>query len=141
MPTPGLCYRTKVPTFCSNSTQLSREIVSLIAGLASQGGRRHTERIPLPFLLELQPIEPASMASADGMVVVGKDLSDAGIGFFHQHRIPHRRVRLRLELPELGPLEMIVEMLWCHFTRQGWYESGARILEIDLAELAVARAG
>jgi hypothetical protein len=52
------------------------------------------------------------------MVVVGKDIS-----------------------PELGPLELLVEMLWCHFTRQGWYESGARILGIDTAGVAVARAG
>lgn len=136
MPRPGLCA---LPRSMPTTPPLAvREVTSLIAGILADGNRRHRQRIPLPFLLELQPCESSPPAPSEGTVVVGKDLSESGIGFFHQHRIPCQRVRLRLELAGIGPIELIAELLWCHFTRHGWYESGARIVAIEAGMLAVA---
>lgn len=140
MPRPGLCANS-LPPSVPTSPLAVRDVTSLIGSFLDDGNRRHGQRIPLPFLLELEPCETSLLAPSEGTVVVGKDLSESGIGFFHQNRIPCQRVRLRLELAGIGPLELICEMLWCHFTRHGWYESGARIVAIEAARLAVARAG
>lgn len=129
MPTPGL-----IASHPSYNRNFPSTISCHVAALASRhypnqwDNRRHETRTPVPFLLELTPHAPPGECSPGPMVVVGKDLSEAGIGFFHQQPIPQRRVRLRLEGADPEPLEFDVEILWCHFTRQGWYESGGRIL-------------
>jgi hypothetical protein len=109
---------------------LSLHVAELVSRLESpHRWHRRRNRTSIPFLMELTPLDsPGGLRGESAQVVVGKDISEQGIGFFHQGAIPHRRVRLRLETAELGPLELDVEILWCHFTRQGWYESGGRII-------------
>lgn len=93
--------------------------------------RRQYARQPMPMLLELTPVDPESGAPAgDPVIVVGKSLSEAGIGFFHQDSITHRRVIVRIEnLPE-DDVAFLVDLAWCRYTRYGWYESGGRFLKV-----------
>jgi hypothetical protein len=63
-------------------------------------------------------------------VVVGKDLSDRGLGFFHPHPIPHRRAIVTLEDSSQRGVSLLIDLSWCRFTRHGWYDSGGRFLQI-----------
>jgi hypothetical protein len=122
------------------ATSETRDLTGLrqrIAGLVRQGRRtpgierRNASRMALPILMELNPSPrdvPQSLAIE--MVVVGKDLSDGGIGFFHDRPIPYRRGLITIRHDDGPPLTLEVDISWCRFTRMGWYESGGRILAI-----------
>ena len=91
--------------------------------------RRRDERFAFPRIVYL-------MASADGeadsrgevLAVVGKDLSELGLGFFHSEPILARRAIVSLPDPAHGWLSLLMELRWCRFIRHGWYESGGRFL-------------
>ncbi len=92
---------------------------------------RTVSRWPLPVLLELRPLErevPAALAIR--LVVVGKDLSESGIGFFHDSPIPYRRGIVTFHPSDGASLSVEVDLSWCRFTRMGWYESGGRLIRL-----------
>lgn len=107
-----------------------RGVLSRLSPLVARDRRRYA-RQPMPMLLELTPVDPQTEEPAgDHMIVVGKSLSEVGIGFFHQHAIPHRHVVVRMEnLPE-DDIAFLVDLAWCRYTRYGWYESGGRFLKV-----------
>ena len=72
-------------------------------------------------------------------VVVGKDLSEHGISFYHPEVIPHRRMIASLDMGRGRWLGVLVDLRWCRFTKAGWYESGGRFLQ--LVQSPVKRAG
>lgn len=93
--------------------------------------RRHGERIPLPVLMQLRPAPGWERGDdTEAIVVAGKDISDQGIGFYHDHAIPYRRGILTLVQADRDPLEVEVDLTWCRFTRLGWYESGGRLVKL-----------
>ena len=91
--------------------------------------RRRETRYPFPFLIHLAPADDPAVQDGESIVVVGKHLSERGLGFFHPGPLPHRRVIASLERPQDGWYAFLLELRWCRFTRQGWYESGGRFLE------------
>lgn len=114
---------------------------SLIAGLhpeEPQRERRRERRYPYPCLLRLAAFEsegnsgePIEELFADGITVVGHQVSLGGIGFYHQEPLADRLVVI--EFPEGSssgdtPLRVLVDLTWCRFARQGWYESGGRLV-------------
>lgn len=93
--------------------------------------RRTMSRWPLPVLLELRPLaREVPEALAIELVVVGKDLSESGIGFFHDRPIPYRRGVVTFHPGDGAPLAVEVDLSWCRFTRMGWYESGGRLIRV-----------
>lgn len=93
--------------------------------------QRRARRHPYPFLFELVPVADDNATPLDAPItVVGKNVSDRGIGFFHQQPLPFRRTIVTLGDPGGQNLSLLVELLWCRFTRYGWYDSGGRFLEI-----------
>jgi hypothetical protein len=96
---------------------------------ASAGGRpgenREVDRCLFPHLIRLTPVA-ADRATPCGetIVVAGKDLSPWGIGFFHPLPIPHRCMIAEIELENGLRLAFLVQLTWCRFTYQHWYESG-----------------
>ena len=91
-----------------------------------RGGRR-----PFPLLLRLTPVEAQSLSPlGDPIVVVGKNLSDNGLGFFHPDPFPYRRAIVTLEDSAGAALSLLMEISWCRFTQLGWYDSGGRFLRI-----------
>jgi len=97
----------------------------------SGGQRREHQRVPFPQLLKLEPVDPATLAPQDDpIVVVGKQLSEQGIGFFHRDPLPHRFVAAAFELPGGDALRLLIDVSWCRFTRHGWYESGGRFVRV-----------
>ena len=54
--------------------------------------RRHNERHAFPRLVRLTPVGPDGLSpEGETVVVVGKNLSEEGLGFFHRETLPHRR--------------------------------------------------
>jgi hypothetical protein len=92
--------------------------------------RRRENRYPFPFLIHLAPVgEDGSTPCGEGVVVVGKHVSERGLGFYHPQPLPYRRVIASLEGPGGNWFGFLIDVNWCRFTRQGWYESGGRFLE------------
>lgn len=93
--------------------------------------RRCDRRFPYPYLVRLVPV------AADGftpvgcpMVVVGKHLSERGLGFYHPEPLAYRYVIVTLETVRGVHMSLLADLNWCRFTGHGWYESGGRFLEI-----------
>jgi len=93
--------------------------------------RRQSGRFPFPFLIRLTPVDEVTLSPVDEpMVVVGKDLSEKGLGFYHQPPLPYRRAVVTLEDSAGRSVSLLIELSWCRFTRHGWYDSGGRFLRI-----------
>jgi hypothetical protein len=98
--------------------------------------RRRETRYPFPFLIYLTPVDDDGTPCGESIVVVGKHVSERGLGFYHAKPIAHRRVVASLERPHNGYYAFLLDLRWCRFTRQGWYESGGRFLESVSSPLA-----
>jgi hypothetical protein len=93
--------------------------------------RRQDRRYPFPRLIRLTPV------AADGctpvgkpIVVVGNSISERGIGFFHPTPIAHRHMTASFASTEGEEIELLVDLAWCRFIGQGWYESGGRFVQL-----------
>lgn len=110
------------------------QVWSLLTGFYPanrQGERRADQRFPYPYLVQLTPV------GADGatplvdyavVVVAGKHLSERGLGFYHPQPLPFRRMIASLRGPANESVHFLIDITWCRFTGQGWYDSGGRFL-------------
>jgi hypothetical protein len=93
--------------------------------------RRHENRYPFPYLVQLTPVvEDGVTPRGDAVVVVGKHLSERGLGFYHPKPLPHRRMIASLETGGGQWIRFLIDLNWCRFIKQGWYESGGRFLRL-----------
>jgi hypothetical protein len=93
--------------------------------------RRRTQRFAYPQLIEITPADPQTLEPLDEpLVVVGKQISENGLGFYHCAPLPYRYVIVALERGFRGPVRLLLDLSWCRFTRHGWYESGGRFLRL-----------
>ncbi len=98
--------------------------------------RRRQQRYPFPYLVHLTPVaRDGCTAFGEPIVVVGKHISEQGLGFYHPKPLPHRRMIASLEAGRGRWIGFLIDISWCRFTRQGWYESGGRFLEAALSPL------
>jgi hypothetical protein len=107
------------------------QVWSLLAGMYPPGTeRRRDQRYPFPRLFVLTPVDPETLARMGPPVTAaGKHLSESGVSFYHPDPLPHRWVIASVENGEGHTLNFLVDLDWCRFTRQGWYESGGRFLK------------
>jgi len=92
--------------------------------------RRREYRCPFPYLIHLTPVGKDGISpEGETLVVVGKHLSQRGLGFYHPQPLPHRRMIASLEDTRGHWLGFLIDLSWCRFTKQGWYESGGRFLQ------------
>jgi hypothetical protein len=91
--------------------------------------RRCDRRYPYPHLVRLTPINSENQPSGECLTVVGKNLSERGMGFFHSGPIAHRRMIASFDAGGGRWLGLVVDVTWCRFICSGWYESGGRFLE------------
>jgi len=91
--------------------------------------RRREQRYPFPYLIHLTPVAADGITpQGESIVVVGKHLSERGMGFYHSKPLPYRRMIVSLEVGQGKWLAFLIDLNWCRFTRQRWYESGGRFL-------------
>ena len=124
--------------WCDGVDYLEDEIraeVRCLIGRIYPGGefidRRNERRYPYPYLVRLFPIDrDGTVLHGEAVVAVGKHLSDRGIGFYHPRPLPHRHMIAALESSDGTISAFVVDLGWCRFTRQGWYESGGRFVDV-----------
>jgi hypothetical protein len=92
--------------------------------------RRVDRRYPYPRLIRLTPVaEDGSTPMGVSLVVVGHNISERGLGFFHQAVIPYRRVIASFDAGDDRWLGLLMDLTWCRFTKLGWYECGGRFVQ------------
>ncbi len=113
-----------------------QQVWSLLSGLYpvhSRVERRGEQRFPYPYLVQLTPVAADGITRLSSpMVVAGKHLSERGLGFYHQQPLPFRRMIASLRGPAQASMHFLIDVTWCRFTGQGWYESGGRFLRAAL---------
>ena len=118
------------------------QVWGLLGALYPRGDlaeRRGEQRYPYPYLVHLTPVAADGVtAVGESLVVVGKHLSERGLGFYHPRPIAYRRVIASLETTSGTRLGFLIDLNWCRFTRQGWYESGGRFLRAVTSPLCDA---
>jgi hypothetical protein len=120
---------------------IRRQVWSLLAGLYPHGGpmieRRAAQRFAYPQLLHLTTTLADGRSPADRtIVVVGKTLSEGGLGFFHRDPLAERHMIASLMNHDQQYVSFLLDVTWCRFTTLGWYESGGRFLEVVRSPLA-----
>lgn len=101
--------------------------------------QRRENRYPFPYLVHLTPVaDDGTSPQGETFVVVGKHLSERGLGFYHPKPLPYRRMIASLETESGQWVAFLIDLNWCRFTRQGWYESGGRFLHAVLSPVAAA---
>ncbi|MBI2481887.1 MAG: hypothetical protein HYV60_25540 [Planctomycetia bacterium] len=86
------------------------------------------KRHPFPYPVRLLPVNARGDAVDDPIVVLGKHLTNQGLDFYFQHPVSHRRVIASFACESNGRVEMLMDLTWCRFNGQGWYENGGRFL-------------
>ncbi len=98
--------------------------------------RRRDTRYPFPYLVHLTPVGKDGVTpEGESLVVVGKHLSERGLGFYHTKPLPYRRMIVSLQATGGEWVGFLIDLSWCRFTKQGWYESGGRFLEPVLSPM------
>ncbi len=98
--------------------------------------RRRDTRYPFPYLVHLTPVgDDGATPEGEPIVVVGKHLSERGLGFYHPKPLPYRRMIASLQAVNGQWIGFLIDLNWCRFTKQGWYESGGRFLESVLSPI------
>jgi hypothetical protein len=92
--------------------------------------RRHESRYAFPYLIHVTPVADDGISpQGESTVVVGKHISERGLGFYHPKPLPYRRMIVSLEFNGHW-LGFLIDLRWTRFTKQGWYESGGRLLQL-----------
>jgi hypothetical protein len=92
--------------------------------------RRRETRYPFPYLVHLTPVgDDGITPCGERLVAVGKHISQRGLGFYHPRPLPHRRMIASLQSDTGHWYAFLIDLSWCRFTKQGWYESGGRFLQ------------
>ena len=118
-------------------TEVQLQVWGLLSAIYHRNDRperRRYTRYPLPCLIHLTPLD-ADVPTTESVVVVGRHLSENGLGFYHRDPLPYRRVIASLETPNGQWFAFLVDLTWCRFSKGGWYESGGRFLDTALSPL------
>lgn len=121
------------------SDEVRTQVWALLATLYPKhetNERRRDTRYPFPYLVHLTPVgEDGATPEGEPIVVVGKHLSERGLGFYHPKPLPYRRMIASLQAVNGQWVGFLIDLNWCRFTKQGWYESGGRFLEPVLSPI------
>ena len=116
------------------------QVQSVLGNAASTGPpteRRSNQRYPYPRLITLTPVaEDGITPDGQHIVVVGKHLSECGLDFYHEQPLPHRRMIASIETADGDWVAFLLNLTWCRFTKQGWYDNGGRFVRVVDSPLA-----
>lgn len=123
-----------IPLVINNDSLVRERVWRLLSNLypvAPLLNRRAEQRYPFACLALVTPVaEECDAAPSAPIVVSTKNISESGVSFFHPATLPYRRVLLKFERDDASSVTFLVDLSWCRFTRQGWYESGGRLLQV-----------
>lgn len=123
---------TAIETVSGGETDIRSRVHELLLRMYPPGPpteRRQDRRYPYPHLVRLTPADQLGNPQPDKTIVVaGKNLSERGLGFFHQQPLEERRMIVSLDAGNGRWLGLLIDITWCRFITAGWYESGGRFL-------------
>ncbi len=91
--------------------------------------RRSDRRFPIAVPLQVTPLdERGARRDAEAFVVIGRNLSERGLDFFHQAPVAERFVIVWLPVALNQHAGLILELTWCRFGGMGWYENGGKFI-------------
>jgi hypothetical protein len=132
----GVCFphvNTVLEPNPQSDDVIRQQVWGVLVGIYPQGRvveRRLDQRFPYPQLLYLTPVAPDGYTPmGESVAVVGKTLSERGLGFYYQQPICHRMMIASLETAEQRWAGFLIDITWCRFTRYGWYDSGGRFIQ------------
>jgi hypothetical protein len=97
--------------------------------------RRRDKRYPFPCLVHMTPVGTDGVTpEGDTIVVVGRDISEHGLGFFHHSPLPYRRMIASFETRDHNWIAFLIDLSWCRFSK-GWYEGGGRFTQSVLSPI------
>jgi len=151
-------FRQSEPLLPGTDPTIAGQVVNLLtlAYPPTRVERRREQRFPYPHIVymtectedgtpvavvakpainDLLPIAaeaPNNVGCAPGRIiaVVGKHLSRSGFGFFHKEPIPNRLMIASFEGRPKQWTAFLIDLTWCRFNGNGWYDSGGRFLKI-----------
>jgi hypothetical protein len=107
-----------------------KQLLKTLTPAAPTIERRQDRRYPFPRLIRLTPVaDDWRTIVGEPLVVVGNSLSERGIGFFHTQPLTQRKMIASFASTEGEEIEILVDLTWCRFMGQGWYESGGRFIQ------------
>ena len=106
-----------------------RKLVASLAPSRSAVERRGDRRFPFPYPVRIAAADGDAEAKSPSFTVIGKHLSESGLGFYHEEPLPYRRVHVWLGSPIGLEVQLVMDLSWCRFVGQGWYVSGGRFVE------------
>lgn len=93
--------------------------------------RRFDRRESFPYPIDIIPVaSDGRVLHEEGIVVLGKHLSERGLDFYYQAPLPYRRVVASWECPGGDRAALLLDLRWCRCTKRGWYENGGRFLQV-----------
>ena len=132
------CESRESPT---DEDPVREQVWGLLAAMEPRGDpleRRSDRRYPYPYLVYLTPVcKDRLTPKGRSVVVVGKHLSEYGLGFYHPQPLAFRHVIATLETAAGARIGFLMDLTWCRFTREGWYESGGRFLRLTASPISV----
>lgn len=97
--------------------------------------RRRTQRHAYPYPLRLWSASACRISRdgsvetvGEGTVVLGKHISTGGLDFYSTEPITDRKVVVSLDVADVPPTQVLVELTWCRFGGHGMYLNGGRFL-------------
>jgi len=131
----SLAFRSPVGYALENhpsDPEIVARVASLLSKLFPSGRlmeRRSHQRYPFPYLVRLTRVGADGLSPTNqSIVVVGKHISEAGFGFYHGKPLSDRRMIASFETTADQWIALLLDIHWCRFTKEGWYESGGRFL-------------
>ena len=133
-----------MPTSDRPTLQSAKVLQTAVSHLLEEAKRGAGERRFNDREAFFRPVDMA--VSENGYVrkysCFSRDISPNGIGLLHNMPVnPEQQVILTIHSPELGPVRVWSEIVWCEPCGEGWYVSGLRFLEITFSKAAAAVLG
>lgn len=122
-----------LPSECSTvaDDEICSQVWSLLASLYPRNDlteRRRETRYPFPCLIHLTPVLDDDTPVGETEVVIGRHLSEHGLGFYHRQPLPFRRAIASVEVEPHRWYGFLIDLNWCRFTKDGWYLSGGQFI-------------
>lgn len=93
--------------------------------------RRRAKRFPYSETLLVTPLaDDGETAEGPSFTASGKHISATGLGFCHAGRLSARRVMVTFDAGHGELVHLELDLRWCCFIRDNWYESGGRFVRI-----------
>jgi hypothetical protein len=127
---PAINRNSNYPSIDQAIRDRVHELLMLLQRPSYKPERRSDRRYPYPQLVRLTPVGgDGQTPCGPAIVVAGKSLSEGGFGFYHPQPLSHRRMIASFHAGDGRWVGFLIDLPWCRFKAEGWYESGGRFLK------------